>query len=155
MLANILTLCCFFLTFLVIFLFGNYSTLDFVFMATIAPILALDDVDGSIAHKSKDTSQLGSCLTPLLTESLKTCSGFTAQQRDLYLYGPIITIAHSFITDNLRLSLHEHFEESMEHLKCVPFFTSQVLRFGVMLVTIIVAFCFIYGLLALLEREKY
>lgn len=59
MFANLITLTRQVLTFIVIALFGGPPNLDFVLIAGIAGIFALDAVDGYIARKRNETSKLG------------------------------------------------------------------------------------------------
>lgn len=62
MLANAITLCRLFLTFVVIALFRRYHSLDFMLIAVIALIFVLDAVDGSVARKRNETTETGALL---------------------------------------------------------------------------------------------
>lgn len=59
MLANTVTIACAVLTFAVIALFGHHPALSIALIFTIAVIFALDAVDGYIARKRNDTSEIG------------------------------------------------------------------------------------------------
>ena len=59
MVANTVSLCRLLLTFLVIMLFGLHPTLDIGLIATIVLIFALDAVDGYVARKRNETSEVG------------------------------------------------------------------------------------------------
>lgn len=59
MLANAITLFRLSLTFVLIALFGKHRTVDIALIATIAIIFILDAVDGYIARKRNEVSEIG------------------------------------------------------------------------------------------------
>ena len=65
MLANTISIARILLTFSVIFLFGNNSTLDIALIFTITFIFIFDALDGCIARKRNETSETAAILDTL------------------------------------------------------------------------------------------
>ena len=103
MLANTITLFRVFFTFLVIALFGHYARLDITLIFAIALIFILDAVDGIIARKRKETSEMGALLDTIADRIVEntfwiyfTAIGLTP------VWMPIVVMARGFITETLQ-----------------------------------------------------
>ncbi|RKU26318.1 hypothetical protein C6499_13745 [Candidatus Poribacteria bacterium] len=100
MLANTITLFRVFLTFLVIALFGRHRALDIALIFTIAIIFTLDAVDGIVARRRNETSEIGALLDIIADRIVEntfwiyfTAIGLTP------LWMPITVMARGVITD--------------------------------------------------------
>lgn len=103
MIANIITLLRPLLTFGVIALFGRQRTLDIALIATIVLIFALDAVDGIIARKRNETSEIGAVLDIVADRVIENTFWiyFTAMGL-IPLWMPIIVMTRGILTDGLR-----------------------------------------------------
>ena len=103
MLANTITLSRLLLTFGVIALFGMDRSLDIALVATIAFIFTLDAVDGIVARKRGETSEIGGLLDTFADRVIENAFWvyFTAMGL-IPLWMPIIVMARGFLTDGLR-----------------------------------------------------
>ncbi|MYB92406.1 CDP-alcohol phosphatidyltransferase family protein [Candidatus Poribacteria bacterium] len=103
MLANTITLTRLLLTFVVIALFGHQHSLSIALIFTIALIFALDGVDGYIARKRSETSQLGEILDTLADRIIENTFWiyFTAKGQ-IPVWMPIVVMARGFISDALQ-----------------------------------------------------
>ena len=100
MIANIITLLRPLLTFVVIALFGVHRTLDLVLIATIPLIYALDALDGYIARKRNETSELGKVLDSVLDRIIEnTFWIYFAVVDAIPVWVPIFIMARCFIKD--------------------------------------------------------
>ena len=103
MFANILTLFRVLLTFGTIAVFDRHPTLAIAVISTIALIFALDGVDGYIARRRNETSQLGEVLDTLADRIIENTFWvyFTATGQ-LPVWMPIVVMARGFISDALQ-----------------------------------------------------
>ena len=103
MLANALTMSRLLLTFVVIVLFNKNHTLDLLLIATLILIFALDALDGYIARKQNETSQLGEILDTLADRIIENTFWIYFTVTGLIPVGvPIAVMARGFITDTLQ-----------------------------------------------------
>ena len=103
MLANTITLFRILLTFGVIALFGKHRPLDNVLIFTIAFIFALDAVDGSVARKRNETSDIGALLDTLADRIIEnTFWIYFAVQGLIPIWMPIAVMTRGIITDTLQ-----------------------------------------------------
>lgn len=103
MLANIITLSRLFSTFVVLALIGRHRKLDVYLFATLGLIFILDAVDGTIARKRNETTQLGEILDSLADRIIENTFWiyFTAKGH-LPIWVPIVVMARGFTTDALQ-----------------------------------------------------
>ncbi len=100
MVANIITLCRLLLTFLVVILFRLHRILDIALIFTITGIFILDALDGYIARKRHETSQLGEILDTVSDRIIEnTFWIYFAVVGDIPLWMPLVVMARGFITD--------------------------------------------------------
>lgn len=169
MIANTITFARILLTFGVIVLFDIYRNLDIALIVTIAPIFALDALDGYIARKRNETSQLGDILDTLADRIIENTFWiyFTAVGL-LPLWMPIAVMARGFITDALQ-RLHGYPKSGWTHAltrsrisralygiakACAftslasarPFNNSTLETTSLILATLAVGFCLLRGL---------
>ena len=103
MLANIITLTRLLLAFSVVALFGRYRPLDIALIFTILIIFTLDAVDGIIARKRNETSEIGALLDTIADRIIEnTFWIYFAAIGLLPLWIPITVMARGVITDNLQ-----------------------------------------------------
>lgn len=103
MIANIITLTRLLLTFVVVALLGQHRTLDNILITTIVLIFALDGLDGYIARKRNETSQIGALLDTLSDRVIEnTFWIYFTLTAYIPLWVPITMMARGFITDGLQ-----------------------------------------------------
>lgn len=103
MLANIITLTRLFLSFGVIALFRRHPGLDVVLIFTILLIFTLDAIDGSVARKRNETSEIGALLDTIADRIIENAFWiYFAAIGLLPLWIPITVMARGVITDNLQ-----------------------------------------------------
>ena len=176
MLANIITLSRLLLTFVVIALFGRHQKLDLYLLATLGLIFILDAVDGTIARKRNETTQLGEVLDSLADRIIENTFWiyFTANGH-LPIWMPIVVMARGFITETLQRT-HGYPEKGWTYaltrsrmsralygslkmltficLAYAMFFKSPILeQAGLILATVAVGFCLLRGLPFLFIRK--
>lgn len=102
MIANTITIGRTILTFIVILLFG-YFTLDIALGFSIAFIFILDAVDGVVARKRNETSEIGAMLDTIADRIIENTFWiyFTVQGL-IPLWMPIAVLTRGFITDALQ-----------------------------------------------------
>ena len=103
MVANIITLTRLVLTFVVIVLFGTCHTLGITLLAAIPIIFGLDAVDGIIARKRNETSEIGAVLDTVADRVVENTFWiyFTAAGL-IPLWMPITVMTRGIFTDGLR-----------------------------------------------------
>lgn len=103
MIANIITLTRLLLAFSVVALFGRYRPLDIALILTIILIFTLDAVDGIIARKREETSEIGAVLDTVADRVIENTFWiyFTATGL-IPLWMPIIVMTRGILTDSLR-----------------------------------------------------
>lgn len=103
MIANIITLIRLPLTFSVIALFGRYAFLDVMLLVTIAVIFSLDAVDGLVARKRNETSEMGALLDTLADRIIENTFWIYFTTIGLLpLWMPIAVMTRGFLTDTLQ-----------------------------------------------------
>lgn len=103
MLANTITIARILLTFGVIILFGTHRTLNIILVSTIALIFLLDALDGSIARRRNETSQIGALLDTLADRIIEnTFWIYFTLIGVIPLWMPIVVLTRGFITDALQ-----------------------------------------------------
>ncbi|MDE0015052.1 MAG: CDP-alcohol phosphatidyltransferase family protein [Candidatus Poribacteria bacterium] len=103
MFANTITLSRLLLTFGVIMLFGMHRNLGIALVATIALIFTLAAVDGIVARKRRETSEIGRLLDIFADRVIEnTFWVYFAAIGLLPLWIPIIVVARYFLTDGFR-----------------------------------------------------
>lgn len=109
MLANAITLLRVLLTFFVIALFQRHFFFDVVLLGTIAVIFALDAVDGYIARKQNQTSDVGAMLDVVGDRIIENSFWFYfAFHRMIPLWMPIVVLSRGILTDNVkRFAMHQ------------------------------------------------
>lgn len=109
MLANAITLLRVLLTFFVIALFQRHFFFDVVLLGTIAVIFALDAVDGYIARKQNQTSDVGAMLDVVSDRIIENSFWFYfAFHRMIPLWMPIVVLSRGILTDNVkRFAMHQ------------------------------------------------
>lgn len=103
MIANAITLSRLLLTFGVVILLGGHPSLDIALIATIALIFVLDAIDGLVARKRDETSELGAVLDTVADRIVENTFWiyFTAIGL-IPLWMPLTVMARGFITDCLQ-----------------------------------------------------
>ena len=103
MVANTITITRTVLTFGVLAVLGKHRRLDVALIATIALIIALDAVDGSLARKRNEVSPLGCLLDTLADRIIENTFWiyFTATGQ-LPVWMPIAVMTRGFLTDALQ-----------------------------------------------------
>lgn len=109
MLANSITLLRVLLTFVVIALFQRNVYVDMMILGTIALIFALDAVDGYIARKQNQTSDVGAMLDVVGDRIIENSFWFYfAFHRMIPLWMPIVVLSRGILTDNVkRFATHQ------------------------------------------------
>ena len=109
MLANAITLLRVLLTFFVIALFQRHFFFDVVLLGTIAVIFALDAVDGYIARKQNQTSDVGAMLDVVGDRIIENSFWFYfAFHQMIPLWMPIVVLSRGILTDNVkRFATHQ------------------------------------------------
>ena len=103
MFANAITFSRLFLTFAVIALLRQHRVLDIVLIATIAIIFALDALDGYIARKCNETSEIGAVLDTVADRIVENTFWIYFTTIGLIpLWIPITVMARGFVTDSLQ-----------------------------------------------------
>ena len=104
MLANTITLSRLLFTFVVVAMLGaRHLPLNLVLIATIVVIFGLDALDGYIARKRDETSQIGKILDTLADRIIEnTFWVYFTVEGLIPLWIPIAIIARGFITDALQ-----------------------------------------------------
>ena len=103
MLANSITLLRVLLTFVVIALFHRHFNLDMVLLGIIALIFALDAVDGYIARKQNQTSDIGAMLDVVGDRIIENSFWFYfAFHQMIPLWMPIAVLSRGILTDNVK-----------------------------------------------------
>ncbi len=103
MLANTVTDSRLLLTFVVITLFGKKLHIDFVAITTIPFIFILDAVDGYIAHKYKQTNEVGAVLDIALDRIIENiCYIYFATPQIIHVWIPSAIFTRGIITDTIR-----------------------------------------------------
>lgn len=98
-----ITLLRLFLTLAVIALFRRHPGLDVALIFTILLIFTLDAIDGIVARKRNETSQLGEILDTLADRIIEnTFWIYFAVIGDIPLWMPIVVMARGFISDALQ-----------------------------------------------------
>lgn len=103
MVANIITLTRLVLTFVVIALFSTHHTLGITLLAAIPIIFGLDAVDGIIARKRNETSEIGAVLDIVADRVIENTFWiyFTAMGL-IPSWMPIVVMTRGILTDGLR-----------------------------------------------------
>lgn len=101
MIANTITLLRLLLTFAIIGLFGIHRNLDFILVANIPLVYALDALDGYIARKRNETSKLGEVLDCVLDRIIEnTFWIYFGTIGAIPVWLPIFIMARCFIKDS-------------------------------------------------------
>lgn len=103
MLANIITLTRLMLTYGIILFWGRHRNLDFALLATIVIVFALDAVDGSVARKRKETSEIGALFDTIADRVIEnTFWIYFAAIGVIPMWMPITVIVRGVVTGNLK-----------------------------------------------------
>ena len=101
--ANVVSVSRVVLTFFVISVWGHHRWLDVVLIGTIVLIIALDAVDGWIARKRHETSEVGAMLDTLADRLIEnTFWIYFSVSGLLPVWVPIVVMARGFLTDALQ-----------------------------------------------------
>ena len=103
MIANIVSVSRVVLTFGVLFVFGKHPRVDIAVIPTIAFIIVLDAVDGSIARQRNEVSPLGEVLDTLADRVIENSFWiyFTVQGL-IPVWMPVLVMARGFLSDALQ-----------------------------------------------------
>lgn len=169
MLANTITLTRLPLTFAMIAVFGRHRKLDIALLVIIAMIFVLDAVDGSVARRRNETSQMGAFLDTIADRVIEnTFWIYFTTIKMIPVWMPIIVMTRGVITNNLqhqcKANRDDRLESWMRHsrisralygiVKMLTFiglasstvFDVTILRLGsFMLAIFTVGFCLIRG----------
>ena len=103
MIANVITLCRVILTFSVIALFGRSRSLDIAIVVTIAFIFTLDALDGIVARKRDEVSEIGVVFDTAADRVIEnTFWIYFAVVGCIPVWVPIVVMARGFFTDGLQ-----------------------------------------------------
>jgi len=103
MVANTISLCRLLLTFLVIMLFGLHPTLNIGLIVMIVLIFALDAVDGYVARKRNETSEVGEVVDTVADRIIENIFWiYWAATGSIPAWMPIAVITRGFLTDGLQ-----------------------------------------------------
>ena len=100
MAANVVSVSRVVLTFWVISVLGRHPGLDVLLIGTIALIICLDGVDGYIARKRAETSEVGGVLDTLADRLIEnTFFLYFSVQGLIPVWMPIVVMCRGFLTD--------------------------------------------------------
>ena len=103
MLANTITCSRLLFTFIVIGMFGKHNTLNFLLIGAIAFIFVLDAMDGIVARRRNETSEVGATLDTIADRIIENTFWIYFTVMGLIpLWMPIIIMTRGFLTDGLR-----------------------------------------------------
>ena len=103
MAANVVSVSRVLLTFWVISVLGYHRWLDIALIATIAVIIALDALDGYIARKRNETSDVGAVLDTLADRLIENTFFIYFSVRGLLpVWMPMVVMTRGFLTDALQ-----------------------------------------------------
>ena len=103
MVANIISLSRLLLTFVAIILFGFHRTLNIAVIATIVFIFVLDAVDGYVARKRNETSEVGEVVDTVADRIIEnTFWIYWAAIGTIPVWMPIAVMTRGFLTDGLQ-----------------------------------------------------
>ena len=103
MVANTISLCRLLLTFLVIMLFGLHPTLDIGLIVMIVLIFVLDAVDGYVARKRNETSEVGEVVDTVVDRIIENIFWiYWTAIGTIPVWMPIAVITRGFLTDGLQ-----------------------------------------------------
>ena len=103
MVANIISLSRLLLTFIVVILFGFHRTLDIAVISTIVFIFVLDAVDGYVARKRNETSEVGEVVDTVADRIIEnTFWIYWAAIGIIPVWIPIAVMTRGFLTDGLQ-----------------------------------------------------
>ena len=103
------------LTFGVLFVFGKHPRVDIAVIPTIAFIIALDAVDGSIARHRNETSRLGEMLDTLADRVIENSFWIYFTVLGLLpVWMPVLVLACGFLSDALQ-GLHGYPSSGWRH----------------------------------------
>ena len=103
MIANVITLCRVILTFGVIALFGRNRLLDIAMVVTIVLIFTLDALDGIVARKRDEVSEIGVVFDTVADRVIEnTFWIYFTVVGCIPVWMPIVVMARGFFTDGLQ-----------------------------------------------------
>ena len=103
MIANTITLCRLLLTFSVVAIFGLHQMLDIGLIAAIALIFILDAVDGYVARKRNETSEVGEVIDTVADRIIEnTFWIYWTAIGAVPVWMPIAVMTRGFMTDGLQ-----------------------------------------------------
>jgi CDP-diacylglycerol--glycerol-3-phosphate 3-phosphatidyltransferase len=103
MVANTITLCRLLLTFLVVTLFGRHRMLDIGLIAAIALIFVLDAVDGYVARKRNETSEIGEVVDTIADRIIENIFWiYWTATGAIPVWMPIAVMTRGFLTNGLQ-----------------------------------------------------